>query len=210
MEEIWKDIVGYEGLYQISDLGNVKTLAREKIHKKDKIMIPTGKKYGYKEIGLMKNGIRTIFQIHRLVAETFALDKKNFKSMPDENRALVDFDKLEINHKDENTSNNALNNLEWCTHKYNNNYGNLRKKRKENAIKNNNIQFLKKSIENSKKELIQYDINGKTIKTYKSIRDASRDLNINSGRICEICKGERIQYKGHRFKYKSEVMPDAY
>ena len=208
MKEIWKDIPEYEGLYQISNIGNIKAKARAKTHKKDKIMISTIKKYGYKEIGFMKKGIRKIFQIHRLVAEVFIPNKENFKSMPDEDRTLVNLNKLEVNHKDENASNNSVDNLEWCTHKYNSNYGNLRKKRKEIAIKNNHICFLKHSIENSKKEIIQYDNNGKTIKIYKSIRDASRDLNINSGRICEMCKGKRSQYKGYRFKYSNEVMPN--
>ena len=70
MEEIWKDIPEYEGLYQISNIGNIKAKARAKTHKKDKIMIPTIKKYGYKEIGFMKKGIRkmvteSLLNIHK-------------------------------------------------------------------------------------------------------------------------------------------------
>ena len=102
--EIWKDIEGYEGLYQVSNLGRVKSL--EKIRgvqfQKEKILIPQTIKGGYLRIGLSKNGKSTKFLIHRLVAEAFI--PKHFT----------------VNHKDGNKTNNSLDNLEWVSQKENN------------------------------------------------------------------------------------------
>lgn len=117
MKEIWKDIKGYEGLYQISNLGRVKSLARKY---KSRVCKETIKKFsidvkGYCKVNLCKNGKITYPRIHRLVAEHFIL---NPKKLP------------QVNHIDENKQNNRVDNLEWCDNKYNVNYGthNLRQK----------------------------------------------------------------------------------
>ena len=104
MEE-WKDIKGYEGIYQISNKGRVKTLGNNKT-KKEKIR--DGKiDRGYKRISLCKNGKEKKYSIHRLVAEAF---------LPNPDNLPV------VNHKDENKLNNNVENLEWCTQEYNVNY----------------------------------------------------------------------------------------
>lgn len=106
MKEIWKDIKGYEGLYQVSNLGKVKSL------KKNIILKPYIEKKGYLRIDLNKNGKSKHYLIHRLVAEAFIPNPLN---------------KLQINHIDCNKQNNCINNLEWSTnlenaiHAYNNN-----------------------------------------------------------------------------------------
>jgi hypothetical protein len=111
MIEIWKDIQGYEGLYQISNLGNVKSLSREwKVgyggigRNKTKILTPrldrSKKGRYYLRIKISKNGKEKIFLIHRLIAEAFIPNLKN---------------KPQINHIDGDTLNNSINNLEWCT-----------------------------------------------------------------------------------------------
>lgn len=107
IEEIFKDIEGYEQLYQISNQGTVKSLGNDKT-RKEKILIPTNNKDGYLYVGLSKQGKRKNYYIHRLVAEAF-LDNSN--NLP------------EVNHKDENKTNNNLDNLEFCDRKYNINYG---------------------------------------------------------------------------------------
>ena len=119
MEEIWKDIKGFEGLYQVSNLGNIKSLDRymcrshnEGLTIKGKIRIPQLVK-GYYQIVLCKDGINFQYKVHRLVAEAFILNPNNYPC---------------INHKDENPVNNKVENLEWCTHKYNNNYGHHKEK----------------------------------------------------------------------------------
>ena len=123
--EIWKDIKGYEGLYQISNLGNVKSL-KNKIYLK-----PSIHKKGYLHCGLSKKGKRKQCFIHRLVAETFI---DNPYKLPC------------VNHKDCNPKNNKIENLEWCTYKDNNNYKNHELKRKISLV----IYHLEKEYSNEK------------------------------------------------------------
>lgn len=121
--EEWKDIPGYEGAYQISSLGRVKCLERvyycgDKCSRRvqeEIILKPTSVK-GYVRLALSKNGKRKSFLVHRLVAESFIL-------IPDSLEHLIGTRKLQVNHKDENLLNNAVDNLEWCTASYNVNYG---------------------------------------------------------------------------------------
>lgn len=111
--EIYKDIDGYIGYYQISNLGNVKSLARvdKTNHKvKEKILKPMINTYGYKVINLSVDGDMKQHHIHRLVMDAF-------KPNPDPQTYT------QINHKDENKQNNCVDNLEWCTPNYNSNYG---------------------------------------------------------------------------------------
>ena len=103
--EIWKDIEGYKGLYQISNYGNVKSLNYNKTGK-ERILKP--KKNIYLQIMLHQNAKVKYFYIHRLVATAFILNPKNYPC---------------VNHKDENKQNNHVDNLEWCTYQYNNTYG---------------------------------------------------------------------------------------
>ena len=123
MKEIWKDIENFEGLYQVSNLGNDRSLDRIKNQfngyyysnriYKGKILKPAISKNGYLRVLLQANGIKKNCCIHRLVAETFI---PNIDNLPI------------INHKDENKLNNQVDNLEWCTQSYNINYGNRNKK----------------------------------------------------------------------------------
>ncbi len=117
--EIWKDIDGYEGIYQVSNLGNVKSLERI-IHRisrwgtpspfivREKLIKPVNRN-GYLYYNLSKNGVCTRMSAHRLVAKAFIPNPDNLP---------------QINHKDETTDNNCVDNLEWCDAKYNINYGN--------------------------------------------------------------------------------------
>ena len=106
MREEWKPIDGYEGLYEISSKGRVKSLP--KCGRNARILFEGYNKYGYKSVVLCKNGIYKRYLIHRLVATAFI---ENPKNLP------------EVNHRDENKENNRVENLEWCDHRYNINYG---------------------------------------------------------------------------------------
>lgn len=96
MKEIWKDIEGYEGVYHVSNLGRVKRVAT------NRVLQPYRNKVGYLLVYLCKNGKRKTHRIHRLVAQSFIPNQEN---------------KPEVNHLDENKSNNMVSNLEWSTRK---------------------------------------------------------------------------------------------
>lgn len=121
--EIWKDIEGYEGLYQVSNYGKVKSLGNDK-NKKSKMRKERTTKDGYIQIKLHKNGETKGFYIHRLVAQAFISNPNGYK---------------EVNHIDENKRNNSSTNLEWCTRLYNVRYG-TRTDRMKNT-KNNHALF---------------------------------------------------------------------
>ena len=115
MEEIWKDIPGYEGIYMISNLGRVKSMPKTvyvgahkaKLNFDEYIMRQKVRKTGYCLISLTTNGIVKDFYVHRLVASAFLDNPNNYEY---------------INHKDRNPSNNCVDNLEWCTPQYNARY----------------------------------------------------------------------------------------
>lgn len=102
MTEVWKDIQGYEGLYHVSNLGNVRNI------KIDRVLKPIKNKWGYLQVKLCKDCKLKNYSIHRLVAEAFIPNPYNLPC---------------VNHKDEVKTNNCITNLEWCTHEYNTNYG---------------------------------------------------------------------------------------
>ena len=115
MEEVWKDIPEYEGLYQASTLGRIRSVDRLILsrggffkHLKGVILIQTTAGRGYASVMLSKNGLTKRWNVHRLIALTFIPNPNNYP---------------EINHKDENKTNNIWTNLEWCDSKYNANYG---------------------------------------------------------------------------------------
>jgi hypothetical protein len=118
MEEIWKDIIGFEGIYEVSNFGRVRRIKTGRILRTSK----SGGCRGYVGINLSKDGKAYGKLVHRLVAESFL---PNIEGLP------------EVNHKDEDKTNNRVENLEWCDHKYNINYGTkiekTRKKRLENG-----------------------------------------------------------------------------
>ena len=167
MNEIYKDIQGYEGKYQISNLGNVYSLITNKILK------PRLTLDGYYQVDLYKNGVKKHLYVHRLVAQSFLDNPKNYKI---------------VNHKDENSMNNIVSNLEWCNSTYNNNYGNCKRKISEaNSIKIN-----------------QYDMDGNFIKQWNSMKEASETLKLSRGNICLCCEGIRNKTGGYRWRYLDE------
>lgn len=165
MNEEWKSIKGYENLYEISNLGKVKNINTKKILRSYK------RKDGYLKIELTKEKSNKTFYIHRLVAQTFILNPNNL---------------FFVNHKDEDKTNNCVDNLEWCTQKYNNKYG-TRGKRIANSL---NIK------------VNQYDLNGKFIKQWESIKEATETLKIRN--ISQACRNIRNQAGGFIWKYENK------
>lgn len=126
MKELWKDVKGYEGIYQVSNMGNVKNVL------KDRVLKPAIKR-GYYQIGLRNKGTRKFYQLHRLVAQAFIPNNNNLP---------------QVNHIDENKLNNHVANLEWCTASYNNCYGTRLKRVYEKNKSRKDVIFidLKKNI----------------------------------------------------------------
>ena len=165
MQEVWKEIKDYEELYEISNLGRVKSLITNKILKGNK-----NAEYHY--VCLRKNGKQKVKKIHRLVAEAFIPNPNNYSC---------------INHKDENKFNNKIDNLEWCTKIYNNNYGT----RNERMSKRN-----------SRYKIIQKDKNGNIIKIWENIWDLEHNTQYNKGAIRQCCKNKCKTVYGYKWEYK--------
>lgn len=162
--EIWKDIKGYEGRYKVSTQGRVYSYLNYKIIKQQLNC------HGYYSVILYnKYGKAKRESVHRLVALTFIDNPNSFPV---------------VNHKDENRTNNNVNNLEWCTHKYNSNYGTSQKRH---------------SINRGTK-IFQYDLNMNLIGIYNSIRQAEDKTHHDRKGISLSCKtGEN--YAGFKWRY---------
>lgn len=184
-EEHWKPIKGYEGLYEVSDKGRVRSIDRyipyqknpsKKAHIKGKMKKPFVAHDGYLRVALSKNGKSKKFFVHRLVLEAFGPN-------PDPEHLT------QINHKNEITNDNRVENLEWCTQTYNNNYG-------------NRIEKQAKALVNGKKakKVGQYDLDGNLIKVWASTRECGRHGFKHSG-VGACCLGKWGTYKGYKWKY---------
>lgn len=172
--EIWKDIKGYEGLYQISNLGNVKSLDRTIGYKEGKtrqwkgeIKKPTITDKGYLKVGLYKNGKSKTREIQRIVAETFIDNPRNVQ---------------QVNHINGIKTDNRVENLEWVTPL-------------ENDL--HRIYVLKKGL----KKVIQYDLKGNYIQTFDSVAEASKQTGANQHSISNVACGRRNKAGGYIWKY---------
>ena len=115
-EEIWRTIKGYEGQYQVSDQGRVRSLK----FGEERILKPVRMPNGYLKVNLCKNGEKKTYRVHSLVAQTFIPNPDNLP---------------QVNHKDEDKENNSVQNLEWCDQKYNINYGTRTQRQAEKLSK---------------------------------------------------------------------------
>lgn len=185
MEEIWKDIKNYEGLYQVSNLGRVRSLdhirkngkkSGNEYLSKGKVLKSAIQNVGYMFVVLSKNGKTKGYRVHRLVAEAFISNPNNYKC---------------VNHKDENKQNNCVDNLEWCNHTYNNNYGTKKERLKQSQQKR------------CGKKVNQYDLDGNFIRQWNCFMDIERHMNIKKCHvgICACCKGKLKTSYGYRWKY---------
>lgn len=160
--EIWKPIEGYNGRYEISSFGRIKSYAQDKINGKIKNGNKTFK--GYLTIVLYNsNGEKETVPIHRLVAQAFIPNPNNYP---------------QVNHIDENKENNHVENLEWCDNSYNVNYGT----RNQRAAKSNEC------CPTTSCKIYSIDINGK-IEYYDSIGEAERQTGLSHSNIVRTLKG---------------------
>ena len=172
---VWKPIKDFEGLYEISNFGKVRNSKGE--IKKHGIKRTTGT--CYKTVRLWKDGKYHNKYIHRLIAEAFIPNPQNLPF---------------INHKDEDGTNNSIENLEWCTPKYNTNYGTARE-RQAKKIRGRESE--------KRKAVLQYSIDGKFVAYYPSITHASKELGCSTSEIAQACNGKRKTSRGFIWKYEN-------
>lgn len=183
MEEIWKDIDGYEGLYQVSNMGRVKSLERTRnmnlpSHKKpapvSERILTFGKSLGYRSVTLAKCGVNKHFRVHKLVALAFIPNPDN---------------KTQINHKDGDKHNNRVDNLEWVTPKEN----------QRHAIKLGlrDDSFRRKTVN-------QYDRDGNFIRSWNGYVEIRDKLGFPVQAICGCCKGRNPTAYGYVWRLADE------
>lgn len=182
--EVWKDIEGYEGYYQISNQGKVLSL-NYCLRGYSALLTPKINKRGYAWVELRKNGTRKPMLIHRLVAQAFIENPNNYPL---------------INHKDENPLNNNADNLEWCTHSYNVKYSLAL--HPERCKRGGYIRHRKNGAYKCSKKVRQIDISsGKIICEYNYLAEIKRVLGKNEYSIRECCYGNRKTAYGYRWEF---------
>ena len=176
--EAWKDIAGYEGLYKVSDKGNIYSVERkDTIGRKigGRTLKPKYDKDGYSQINLYKNRKSKTQKIHRLVAEAFI---PNPNGLP------------QVNHRDEVKDNNNVENLEWCTNEYNINFGTA----------------IERITQKLSKKVKAINVETNEVTTFSSTREAGRK-GYDQGNVTKACRGVYYGgnlYKGYRWRYEEE------
>lgn len=177
-KETWKDVTGYAGLYQVSDLGRIRSLSREckakngsKQRKRARILKQEITIHGYCRVRLFNaDGIAKHYAVHRLVMNAFV--------------GILDED---INHKNEIKTDNRLINLEYCNHKYNCNYGTRNKRISEKNTGANSLEVLQLK-------------DGTIVNRFKSRSEAEKITGIDAGHIGKVCSGKRKRAGGYEWR----------
>lgn len=175
MSEVWKDVVGYEGIYEVSNLGKIRSLNYNGT-RTCKEMKGSPNKDGYIKLTLTKDKKKKTVLLHKLVADAFLENPDNLPI---------------INHKDENKSNNNLSNIEWCTIPYNNSYG-------------TRLERLSESNTNGKKSktVYQYTLDGELVNVWPSANECGRNgFKTTCVSRCCLNKPHCNTYKGYKWSY---------
>lgn len=186
--EVWKDIKGYEGLYQISDYGRVKSLERVQSRRtrwgsivnvliESKILATAHNNKGYCTVSLCRNNTHKTTLTHRLVAIHF-LENNN--------------DYPEVDHNDENKNNNRVTNLVWCDRLYNNTRG---VQSKEGRRKSSKFRM---------KPVSQFSLDGMLLNSFDGIRLAEEKTGVSNQNICKCCQHKASTAGGYIWRYKNE------
>lgn len=176
MEE-WKDIEGFEGYYQVSNQGRIKSLPRKWAGTKERLLKLNEDNYGYYYVIFVKDGKRKRYLVHRVVAKAFIPNPLNLPC---------------VNHKNENKKDNRVENLEWCTAEYNYYYGTRIERVAEK-------QFNRKDVS---KPVNQYTLEGEFVKQYPSLGEAARQTGAFKTNISGCCRvGKPKSAGGFKWEY---------
>ena len=180
--EEWRPICGYEGLYEVSNLGRVKSLGNDKT-RKEKILSQVKMKKGYLMVNLYKNGKMKTCKVHRLVAKAFLENPNGYTC---------------VNHIDENKVNNYVDNLEWCSYKYNSNHGTCQQRR----VSNTDYKAIAEKLTNgvSSKQVYQYTKDYELVKIWESTQECGRN-EFNQGEVAKCCRNEAKSHRGYIWSY---------
>ena len=180
--EIWKSVSGYEGLYEVSSLGRIKSLHRSSLsnYKPGKILHPTKNiRSGYMSVMLTKNGVHTRCYVHRIVASAFLPNPDNLP---------------QVNHKDQNRQNNVLGDLEWCSLSYNVTYADAVDKHRESFLKTGYAKMI-----------YQYTLFGELVGVYRNGEEAARATGLHGRCIRQATTGiGSLGHKNHN-RYKGYI-----
>lgn len=190
--EEWRDVKGYEGFYQVSNLGRVRSVTRQikrdngSYMKHGQELILRLDQHGYFQVNLAKNKAHRIEKVHRLVANAFIENPYN---------------KPEVNHKDCNPQNNRVDNLEWCTH-----YENMRYMHEQGRAKRTDswLENLHESQKKFYKPVIATHIETGEVLRFDNLNEVTA-AGFQPSCVCHCCKGKRKQHKGYRFEYAKEL-----
>lgn len=184
--EIWKPVVDAVGVYEVSNKGRLRCLIQDQGHRK-RVLKPGVNYADYENYRYKKNdGKYRYVGIQRIMMESFV-------PVPDELKHLIGTRYLQVNHKDENPRNNTLENLEWCSAKYNTNYGTAMRRKIETRNQT--------GVRGAMVKVKQISLTGELIRIWDSMAEASNELGIFKSQICCCCKGKQKTAGGYRWEY---------
>lgn len=167
--ELWKDIPGYDGLYQVSNLGRVRSL-NYKMTGRVQVLKLTNRGRGYLCVALCKDGNKKMFSVHRLVAEAFIPNPDNLP---------------QVNHINEDKTDNRASNLEWCSAMENSNHGTR----------------TERSAEKRSKPVMQFTRDGKFVREWPSTQECQRN-GFKQSAVWRCCIGKKTRYKWYIWCWK--------
>jgi hypothetical protein len=178
VEEIWRDVPGYEGLYQVSDHGNVRSLNWRNLGHARNLYLKEHNR-GYRHVELRKNGKAKAFTVHRLVAMAFIPNPNNYPV---------------INHKDENKANNAADNLEWC---------NMSQNMKHTISLHQDRYHVEGKPFYRTEKVIQMSQTGEQLKVWDNLITIKRETGWSQWSIDQCCRGIRKTAYGYTWRFAS-------